>query len=169
MDIFINYINIHYIYKMSSNSVTCYNILNYIECKLKWFFSLIIAMELFLPHQRVLYYSILECFLPIGSILVAYIASLVKDWRLLLQLVNIPGLLFLSYFWLLSFLYFFVLRKLTQYYCYFLIHRLTEESMRWLESQGKHDKVINTLKKIAAANKKPFPDLHTNTQTQVIF
>ncbi|XP_060853178.1 solute carrier family 22 member 4-like [Rhopalosiphum padi] len=104
--------------------------------------TFILAMELFLPHQRVLYYSILECFLPIGSILVAYIASLVKDWRLLLQLVNIPGLLFLSYFW------------------------LTEESMRWLESQGKHDKVINTLKKIAAANKKPFPDLHTNTQTQ---
>uniref|UniRef100_A0A2S2PNW3 Solute carrier family 22 member 4 n=1 Tax=Schizaphis graminum TaxID=13262 RepID=A0A2S2PNW3_SCHGA len=104
--------------------------------------TFILAMELFLPHQRVLYYSILECFLPIGSILVAYIASLVKDWRLLLQLSNIPGLLFLSYFW------------------------LTEESMRWLESQGKHDKVINTLKKIAAANNKPFPDLHTNTQTQ---
>jgi hypothetical protein len=70
---------------------------------------------------------------------------------------------------IIFFLFFFVLRQLTQYYCYFLIHRLTEESMRWLESQGKHDKVINTLKKIAVANKKPFPDLHTNTQTQVIF
>jgi len=40
--------------------------------------------------------------------------------------------------------------------------------MRWLESQGKHDKVINALKKIAAVNKKPFPDLPTNTQVQVI-
>ncbi|XP_025207596.1 solute carrier family 22 member 21-like [Melanaphis sacchari] len=104
--------------------------------------TFILAMELFLPHQRVLYYSILECFLPVGSILVAYVASFVKDWRLLLQIVNIPGLLFLSYFW------------------------LTEESMKWLESQGKHDKVINTLKKIAAVNKKPFPNLHLNTQTQ---
>lgn len=51
--------------------------------------------------------------------------------------------------------------------CFFL-HRLTEESMRWLESQGKHDKVIHTLKKIATANKKPFPDLPTNTQVKVI-
>jgi len=40
--------------------------------------------------------------------------------------------------------------------------------MRWLESQGKHDKVINALKKIAAVNKKPFPDLPTNTHVQVI-
>ncbi|XP_027842262.1 solute carrier family 22 member 21-like [Aphis gossypii] len=104
--------------------------------------TFILAMELFLPHQRVLYYSILECFLPIGSILVAYTAKYVRDWRLLLQLVNIPGLLFLSYFW------------------------LTEESMRWLESQGKHDKVINTLKKIAAVNNKPFPNLNINNQTQ---
>ncbi|KAL5236445.1 hypothetical protein ACI65C_003855 [Semiaphis heraclei] len=104
--------------------------------------TFILAMELFLPHQRVLYYSILECFLPVGSILTAYIASIVQDWRLLLRIVNIPGLLFLSYFW------------------------LTEESMRWLESQGKHDKVIHTLKKIATANKKPFPDLPTNTQVK---
>jgi len=66
------------------------------------FFVFYIAMELFLPHQRVLYYSILECFLPVGSILTAYIASIVQDWRLLLRIVNIPGLLFLSYFWLLS-------------------------------------------------------------------
>jgi len=41
--------------------------------------------------------------------------------------------------------------------------------MRWLESQGKHDKVINTLKKIAAVNNKPFPNLNINNQTQVIF
>lgn len=40
--------------------------------------------------------------------------------------------------------------------------------MRWLESQGKHDKVINALKKIATVNKKPFPDLPTNAQGQVI-
>lgn len=58
-------------------------------------------MELFLPHQRVLYYSILECFLPVGGMLIAFVASQVKNWRLLLQICNIPGLLFLSYFWLL--------------------------------------------------------------------
>jgi OCT family organic cation transporter-like MFS transporter 4/5 len=56
-------------------------------------------MELFLPEKRVLYYSILECFLPVGAIMVALIASWVKDWRLLLRLSNVPGLLFLTYFW----------------------------------------------------------------------
>lgn len=38
--------------------------------------------------------------------------------------------------------------------------------MRWLETQGKHDKVINTLKNIANTNKKPMPDLSPNT-TQI--
>lgn len=41
--------------------------------------------------------------------------------------------------------------------------------MRWLEMQGKHDRVINTLKKIATTNNKPMPDLPPNTQTEVIF
>lgn len=59
-------------------------------------------MEMVSPKHRVLYYSILECFYPIGAILVALIASRVKDWRLLLQISNIPGLFFLFYFWLLS-------------------------------------------------------------------
>ncbi|VVC31718.1 Hypothetical protein CINCED_3A010671 [Cinara cedri] len=104
--------------------------------------TFILAMESILPNQRVLYYSILESFLPIGAMLVALIASQVKDWRLLLQLSNFPGLLFISYFW------------------------LTEESMRWLETQGKHDKVINTLKNIANTNKKPMPELPHDTQTK---
>ncbi|XP_025207592.1 solute carrier family 22 member 5-like [Melanaphis sacchari] len=106
--------------------------------------TIILAMELVLPNHRVLYYSILECFYPIGAILVAFIASLVKDWRLLLQIANIPGLLFLSYFWLM------------------------EESMRWLEMQGKHDRVINVLKRIAGINKKSLPVLPSNTQMETI-
>ncbi|XP_025418680.1 solute carrier family 22 member 5-like, partial [Sipha flava] len=106
--------------------------------------TFILAMELFLPEKRVLYYSILECFLPVGAIMVALIASWVKDWRLLLRLSNVPGLLFLTYFW------------------------LTEESMRWLETQGKHDRVINALNKIAIVNKKPMPNLPPVVpQTQV--
>lgn len=41
--------------------------------------------------------------------------------------------------------------------------------MRWLETQGKHDKVIGALKKIANMNKKPLPDIPSiNTQTEVI-
>lgn len=39
--------------------------------------------------------------------------------------------------------------------------------MRWLEMQGKHDKVIKALKKIATTNKKSLPDLPTNTPTEV--
>ncbi|XP_050436083.1 solute carrier family 22 member 4-like [Adelges cooleyi] len=97
--------------------------------------TFVLAMELVLPKQRVVFYSLLETFYPFGGMLVAFIASQVKDWRLLLQISNVPGLLFLLYFW------------------------LTEESMRWLEMQGKKDKVIKILHNIAKTNKKHLPDL----------
>lgn len=35
--------------------------------------------------------------------------------------------------------------------------------------QGKYNRVIDVLKKIAYINKKPLPDLHLNIQTEVIF
>jgi hypothetical protein len=51
-----------------------------------------------------------------------------------------------------------------------VLSRLTEESMRWLETQGKHDRVINALNKIAIVNKKPMPNLPPVVpQTQVTF
>lgn len=48
----------------------------------------------------------------------------------------------------------------------FFTRRLTEESMKWLETQGKHDKVIDVLTKISTVNNKPLPDLSLNTQTE---
>lgn len=48
-----------------------------------------------------------------------------------------------------------------------LLYRLTEESMMWLETQGKQDKVAETLKKIAKINKKPLPNRFL--QMQVTF
>lgn len=60
-------------------------------------------MEVVLPKERVLYYSILECFNPLGAVVMALIASRVKDWRLLLRISNVPGLLFLSYIWFFHF------------------------------------------------------------------
>lgn len=41
--------------------------------------------------------------------------------------------------------------------------------MRWLEMHGKHDRVLNILKKIATTNKKPMPEIQLNIQTKVIF
>ncbi|VVC40729.1 Hypothetical protein CINCED_3A009126 [Cinara cedri] len=102
--------------------------------------TFILAIEFILPDQRILYFSILESFVPFGLTLVSLIASLVKDWRVLLQILNIPGLLFISYFWLL------------------------EESMRWLEMKGKHDQVLNVLKNIATMNKKAMPEPPQNVQ-----
>lgn len=49
-----------------------------------------------------------------------------------------------------------------------VFRRLTAESMRWLEMRGKRKKVIDTLNKIAKTNKKPLPDLHQYTQTEVM-
>lgn len=47
--------------------------------------------------------------------------------------------------------------------------RLTEESMRWLEMQGKYDKVANILKNIAKINNKQLPEFCTNTELEVMF
>lgn len=47
------------------------------------------------------------------------------------------------------------------------MYRLTEESMRWLEIQGKHDKVVDTLKKIAATNKKVLPNPEPQIKKEV--
>lgn len=58
-------------------------------------------MESVLPNKRVIYISIMECFYPLGAVVVAIIASQTKDWKLLLRIVNTPGILFLSYYWLL--------------------------------------------------------------------
>lgn len=130
-------------------------------------------MEMVVPKQRVLYYSILECFYPIGSLLVALIASQVKDWRVLLRISNVPGLLFLSYFWsLFSILCQYLLAAIDTnktINVFFCPCRLTEESMRWQEMQGKHDGVLNTLKRIARVNKKTLPDLSTATQIEVTY
>lgn len=41
--------------------------------------------------------------------------------------------------------------------------------MRWLEIQGRHDKVIDELKKIANINKRPLPDFCSNTQVEVLY
>jgi len=40
--------------------------------------------------------------------------------------------------------------------------------MRWLEMQGKHDRVIDVLKRIAGINKKSLPVLRPNAQIEVI-
>lgn len=41
--------------------------------------------------------------------------------------------------------------------------------MRWLETQGHHNSVLRTLRKIAIINKKSLPDLHYDTRPEVIY
>lgn len=41
--------------------------------------------------------------------------------------------------------------------------------MRWLEMKGKHDELIDVLKKIASSNKKSLPNFHQNAQIEVNF
>lgn len=47
--------------------------------------------------------------------------------------------------------------------------RITDESMRWLQMQGKHDRVVGVLKRIAGMNKKSLPIMNVDVQIQVIF
>lgn len=51
----------------------------------------------------------------------------------------------------------------------FFAIRVTDESMRWLQMQGKHDRVIGVLKRIAGINKKSLPIMNMDVQIPVIF
>ncbi|XP_025421099.1 solute carrier family 22 member 21-like isoform X2 [Sipha flava] len=44
--------------------------------------------------------------------------------------------------------------------------KMVEESMRWLEMQGKHERVIHALQVISGINKKPLPEIHLTTRTK---
>lgn len=50
---------------------------------------------------------------------------------------------------------------------FFLVYRLTDESIRWLEMKGKHDRMVDVLERIASFNKKTLPVLHSNSQLEV--
>nr|XP_018911326.1 PREDICTED: organic cation transporter protein-like [Bemisia tabaci] len=90
----------------------------------------IIGLELVGPSKRVLSSTILSCFFPIGEVLMGLVMWWLQDWRSFLLAVYLPGLFFVSYFW------------------------ITPESIRWLAMKNRYKEVVSIIRSIEIANDK---------------
>lgn len=39
------------------------------------------------------------CFYPMGAVIMGFVAYMVLDWRIMLRVIYLPGLLILGYIW----------------------------------------------------------------------
>ncbi|XP_075163047.1 SLC22A family member [Haematobia irritans] len=90
----------------------------------------ILGVELVGPKRRVMACSIITIFYAIGEMLLALVAKYFNNWRVILRILYMPGLLLLLYFWILP------------------------ESVRWLLSQRRDNDAKNILKRAAKVNKR---------------
>ncbi|KAF6208114.1 hypothetical protein GE061_016564 [Apolygus lucorum] len=90
-----------------------------------------LAMEILGPDKRLLGGALLQCFYAVGQTVLGIVAWEVYSWRVFLRVLYFPGILFVSYFWLMP------------------------ESIRWLFVNKRFDEAIQVLEKIGKTNKKP--------------
>lgn len=84
-------------------------------------------MELLVPEYRVMGSTIMSSAFALGEALIGVTAWFVP-WRIFLRILYIPGVLFVSCYW------------------------LTDESVRWMISNDRNEEAACALKKIAAQN-----------------
>lgn len=90
-------------------------------------------MELVSSTKRPLTGMIIGNVYPVGAVMMGIVMWYLKDWRLMLRFMYIPGVMFIFYIWLIP------------------------ESMRWLQTKGRHKEEALTLQRIAKVNKKKLP------------
>ncbi|XP_050436536.1 solute carrier family 22 member 21-like isoform X2 [Adelges cooleyi] len=95
--------------------------------------TFVLGLELVSPKARVTVSTLMGCFYPMGAVLMGFVAYMVLDWRIMLRILYLPGLLILSYTWYVP------------------------ESMRWLQTQNRIEEMANILAKIAKSNGKTMP------------
>ncbi|XP_016981512.2 organic cation transporter-like protein [Drosophila rhopaloa] len=89
----------------------------------------VIAMEMVGPDKRLYAGIFVMMFFSVGYMLSTLFAYLVHDWRNLQIALTLPGLIFLSYYWIIP------------------------ESVRWLLSKGRKDCAIANMQRAARFNK----------------
>lgn len=90
---------------------------------------MVLAMEMVGPEKRVLASIILTLFIPLGNAFMGVVAIYVTDWRSLLRILTIPGLVHIFYFWFIN------------------------ESVRWLLVQSRYEEATTALNRAAKLNK----------------
>ncbi|XP_044757874.1 solute carrier family 22 member 15-like [Coccinella septempunctata] len=93
----------------------------------------ILAMELVIPEHRFLTSCLFFSICASGQMLLALVAWMVKDWRLIIYILYGPCIFFV------------------------FLHPFIIESIRWQLSKGDIDRAKDSLNKIAKSNKKTIP------------
>ncbi|XP_022167888.1 solute carrier family 22 member 21-like isoform X1 [Myzus persicae] len=95
--------------------------------------TFVLGLELVSPKARVTVSTLMGCFYPMGAVIMGFVAYMVLDWRIMLRIVYLPGLLILGYAWYVP------------------------ESMRWLQTQNRIEEMAKVLSKVAKSNGKTLP------------
>ncbi|CAH0553689.1 unnamed protein product [Brassicogethes aeneus] len=117
--------------KSFSTSYTFFISLEFLEtafCSVTYGAAFILAMEVVPSNQRNIGNIAISCIFTLGQILLGVVASVTPNWRILLRCMYLPGLLSVSFFWLIP------------------------ESLMWLIHQGKHEEAKKIILKIARTN-----------------
>lgn len=105
----------------------------------------VLGVECVGPGYRVLCGVVIEFFFVLGEAMLAGFAALLRDWRHLQLAATLPGLAFLSYYWLLP------------------------ESLRWLLLTGRYSRARAQLARLARGNGVELPgpaELSTYTKQE---
>lgn len=57
------------------------------------------GLELVSPKSRVTVSTLMGCFYPMGAVIMGFAAYMILDWRIMLRVLYLPGLLILGYTW----------------------------------------------------------------------
>lgn len=94
----------------------------------------ILAVELVPPEKRVLASTVISCAFATGEAILGLVAWLTGSWRTMLQILYVPGVFFIFYFWLVN------------------------ESVRWNLSRGDTKAAKRTLLHVASVNRTTIPE-----------
>ncbi|XP_060880528.1 solute carrier family 22 member 21-like isoform X1 [Metopolophium dirhodum] len=95
--------------------------------------TFVLGLELVSPKSRVTVSTLMGCFYPMGAVIMGFAAYMILDWRIMLRVLYLPGLLILGYAWYVP------------------------ESMRWLQTQNRIEEMAKVLSKVAESNGKTLP------------
>ncbi|XP_069101860.1 organic cation transporter protein-like [Argopecten irradians] len=93
----------------------------------------VMGLEFVGPSKRMWAGIVIELFWASGTMLLALLAYLIRDWKYLNLVVSIPPVLFLSYIWIMP------------------------ESVRWLIIKGRTDEAMDIIERAARVNKVHIP------------
>lgn len=96
--------------------------------------AFVLGLEFMAPKMRSIVSSTMAIFYPFGAVIMGAVAWWIQDWRKMLIICYSPGVLFISYYWLLP------------------------ESARWLKINGRHEEATNLIKYISKKNRKPLSE-----------